>query len=913
MRRRQKIWFTRACVCVVALALVPSLSADDDKPFLRLETGGHEAPITGIDVDAAGLHLVTGSEDKTVRVWSLQGDKLERVLRLPMSAGSAGQIDTVAISQNGETIAAAGWTGYERQEQHNIYLFERQTGRLLRRILGSRREITSLVFSRDGARLAMTDLKGIRVFRVSDGQELWQDSTYRPAGHHGVDFDADGQFATSGDDGQIRLYSPDLKILIQVKAPGGKAPEDIAFSPDGGRIAVGYQTVSEPAPRVDILSGKDLRLLYSANTRRAGGSLVTVAWSTDGTVLYAAGSFPTTSIRRWAEAGRGSWQDLKGTELVTAIRPLPDGRLAVAASREPAWGLVDAKGTLLLKQRPGLAEFDRLGEGFRVGPDGKTILFAYESGGKRPALFKLPGRRLIFNPAPDASLQRRIAPPSLKVQSLTAEGHWEVQVTADGRLAVAPFGDGTIRWYRYNDGKELLAFFPHADGQRWVLWTPSGYYDTSAGGEDLIGWYVNHGPDHEADFLPVRDPYHHPEVIDLVLDTLDETEALRRAGVTLPSTLTVASAPSPPPIASRSLPVVTVLEPASGAAITTSPVKLRLNIHSPSGARVTAVLARIDGLPIVSRGGEGEVVFQPEAPTPSQNFYQDLEIPVPPKDCVVEILAEADGATSEPARLQLHWASSPPKHQRRLFVLAVGISKYKNPAFKLDYADQDATDVAAAWKRLGDGSYDNVETHVLVNDQATHNTILEVLEELKGKTTSDDVTVVFLAGHGINDSGYYFLPYDADLQRQYNTLLPGSFLQNSLLNLKGRVVLFLDTCRAGSLQGTGDELRRRVDASNFLNDLIYNGSAGVVVFSAASGQQLSIESTEWKHGAFTKVLLEGLAGAADLTKDGTITPSELGAYLQENVEKLTHGAQTPVANKSSNVPDFVLARVPSGK
>ena len=62
---------------------------------------------------------------------------------------------------------------------------------------------------------------------------------------------------------------------------------------------------------------------------------------------------------------------------------------------------------------------------------------------------------------------------------------------ADGdRLAVAAYADGTIRWHRADNGKELLAFFPHADRKRWVLWTPEGYYDASPGAEDLIGWHL---------------------------------------------------------------------------------------------------------------------------------------------------------------------------------------------------------------------------------------------------------------------------------------------------------------------------------------------------------------------------------------------------------------------------------------
>ena len=76
-----------------------------------------------------------------------------------------------------------------------------------------------------------------------------------------------------------------------------------------------------------------------------------------------------------------------------------------------------------------------------------------------------------------------------------------VNISADGRLAVAGLSDGTIRWYRMKDGRELLAFLPRGDGKRWVLWTPSGYYDASEGGDELIGWHVNNGLDREATLL----------------------------------------------------------------------------------------------------------------------------------------------------------------------------------------------------------------------------------------------------------------------------------------------------------------------------------------------------------------------------------------------------------------------------
>ena len=58
---------------------------------------------------------------------------------------------------------------------------------------------------------------------------------------------------------------------------------------------------------------------------------------------------------------------------------------------------------------------------------------------------------------------------------------WAVNITGDGRLVVAAYGDGTIRWHRMTDGVELLAFMPLADRTNWVAWTPEGFYAATAG------------------------------------------------------------------------------------------------------------------------------------------------------------------------------------------------------------------------------------------------------------------------------------------------------------------------------------------------------------------------------------------------------------------------------------------------
>lgn len=65
----------------------------------------------------------------------------------------------------------------------------------------------------------------------------------------------------------------------------------------------------------------------------------------------------------------------------------------------------------------------------------------------------------------------------------------------------------------------------------------------------------------------------------------------------------------------------------------------------------------------------------------------------------------------------------------------------------------------------------------------------------------------------------------------------------------------------------------------------------------------------WQNGAFTKALIEGLSGKADLSGDGVITISELEYWLGERVKQLTDGRQHPTTAKPSTIQDFPIATV----
>src|SRR5258706_9685742 len=104
-------------------------------PFLRVDPGVHYAAITSTATDAQNSYVVTASLDKTIRVWSLPDGRLLKTLRGPIRFGYGGSFYAVAISPDGNTIAAAGRLP-SFGEGESVYLFDRVSGAIRQRISG---------------------------------------------------------------------------------------------------------------------------------------------------------------------------------------------------------------------------------------------------------------------------------------------------------------------------------------------------------------------------------------------------------------------------------------------------------------------------------------------------------------------------------------------------------------------------------------------------------------------------------------------------------------------------------------------------------------------------------------------------------------------------------------------------------
>ena len=192
-----------------------------ERPVLIVDPGMHTARSDAAAVDASGQFLATGSEDKTVRIWSVSDGKLLRTIRMPAGPGGAGQIFAVAISPDGSIIAAAGWG--EGLGIISAYLFDRNTGKMIRRIGGLPGSAHMLAFSADGRYLAAGLDRNLIVFdRDKNWSEVFRDHYGDQS--YGVAFAADGRLAASSWDGKVRLYDPGFKLIATQEILSGNQP-----------------------------------------------------------------------------------------------------------------------------------------------------------------------------------------------------------------------------------------------------------------------------------------------------------------------------------------------------------------------------------------------------------------------------------------------------------------------------------------------------------------------------------------------------------------------------------------------------------------------------------------------------------------------------------------------------------------
>ena len=136
---------------------MPSL-AQTREPILRLEVGTHNAGIYSMAADPSNRILVTGSEDKTARLWDGAG-KLIAVLR-----GHERRVGAALFSRDGKQI-------FTQSEDGTVRLWDGE-GRVKVVLRGHQDGVRFASFSPDGSRILTVSKAGVARLWLTRTEEL---------------------------------------------------------------------------------------------------------------------------------------------------------------------------------------------------------------------------------------------------------------------------------------------------------------------------------------------------------------------------------------------------------------------------------------------------------------------------------------------------------------------------------------------------------------------------------------------------------------------------------------------------------------------------------------------------------------------------------------------------------------------
>jgi WD40 repeat protein len=816
---------------------------------------GHEGPVLSTAFSADGARVFTGSEDETLRTWNANdgvriGTMTEhRSQTLPKPGEQKrwrGHVTALAVSPAGDVIASGS-------EDGRILLSDAATGMFLRQLafpggaLG-RSVVDGASFSPDGRWLNTTSImEGCLIFETATGAELFEGKLHpsglgwlsgatheRCYGH--AAFTPDGKFIATSFNNKLLIV--DAATSKAVKTLGGASETIYAagFSPDSRTIAWGFDTAKDSKTPATLTGS--FRLPFD------GAPLA-------GVEPVDAGA-PDNFVRGSSSNGGKSLKYQPAGPYASNIR-------VVEIAEDGHW--------TSQFERSNPTSYDPLvftPDGAEVlSIDGSTTIEAHDLHGRETGSFTGHEGQI-----------RALAP------------------SPDGRYLLSGGSDKTLRLWNLKTRELIVTLYPGKDGE-WAMWTPEGYYASSPGGDSVIGWQINRGPESEPGYVTsgqIRKHLNRPDIVARAIELASPAKAIAEAnGATFKIEELMA----------KPVPKIRILSPLPGARVSGGKVELEIELE-PVPDPVRRLHIQVNGVQIAE-----------ELPTEGQGFApgtHKVKLPLARGRNAIHIAA-INNTGETPANLVLNHDGEGLLDKRgTLYVVAIGVDKYPNfPNGDLSYSGADATAFADAMVEKAGPLHQAIVKRVLVNGGAPETAPTKAnIEDALGvlaSATENDTVMVFVAGHGMNDGpSYRFLPTDAAAagggRLVPSSVVPWYAFQEAIETAKGRRILFLDTCHS----------------ANAYNPVLSNQAyhANILVYAASRWDQTAQERDNLGsgHGLFTYSVIEGVRGGAR-NPEGEVRTDGLHAFVAQRVAKLAEEqgkVQTPQFFQGRDAQDYVLSR-----
>ncbi len=896
--------------------------------YVRINSTMHTGTIGKIGTDRDGRYILTCSVDKTAKLWDALSGALCKTFYVPSGTNQEGDLYACALSPDAGTVAVGGWTGWMESQECSVYLFNARSGELTGRISGLPFPIADLAFSPDGVFLAVAFFRqfGVRIYRMPS-LRLERTLTGFGATCSRCVFNGNGQLAVASADGAVRVYEETFDTFHEIISAHGLLPYSLAFSPNGQRLAVGYENSAAVTVFANSSLSKSVYIRDEEDAVSSTRRMSLVGWSASSNDLYVVvtGESQKGIFRKYAGAGLVFENEREfESGLVLDVKILPDNAVAFCTVT-PQLGEISMTRGIVFFHESDLVDLSCIRQGFltvsadagEIGcyiPNGRSFVFSMTNRNVRPgdsALsrcdkssgFHFISRRNaskiqnVLQPSEYASCaaadsldNNLLVGTNWNVYDLDSSGNivWKksvpgpvyaIAVAQSASMLVAALGNGTFRWYRLNSGEEILSVAISRDQNRWAAWTQTGKWDASIQGSGLLCNCINRGTVRAAQCKALvrtqRDGYDPRAIAELF--NSDDSLTLNK-----PSTV--------------------ILQPVNGFVTSDSIITVTVETTTPKNAAINRITLTVNGIQQQVNVRGLSIIQNADIIT------SNVPIRLQKGADTVSVSACNKWGCSDPATVII-WRS--PKYaakklclsSKKLFVLSVGISRYSGSTPSLEFADKDARDFASVWMRQTPCPYSQVILRVLTNESAFKNAILVTLDALVSQTSKNDVLMLFWAGHSFQPfAGKFSLQaYDGPqkesaMSADYGNLISEKELFGPLLSARSRVVCFFDVCNNGA-GPVFDQIVSRKKQGN------------IIILQASAPFQNASEGPLWGNGVFSKALLEGMRGNADYSHNGIVTVSMISLYVSQRVLELTNGLQRPVVTMPASFADFPIAAI----
>lgn len=833
-----------------------------------LEVG---TPISNLCFNRMTQDLAVASESKDILIYALSGlRKGEKQFTPKMLHKHKGILNELAYSPDGAFLVSSSFD--------NELILWNAEGAVVKDIDKLKHPITALAFSFDGKILAALDETGKGMtYTVPAGTKLTEFT-----GHDNTVFSA--------------VFSPSTTGNYMIASGGGNNNEIILWNPINGLTI--RKIIGKGSPINQLAFGEGYELFIAREMSNINKPIFKSSFDFSSFVVNrnptrtpAVPPLPKDIIQTGINSialpkGKVIQTDENVDGRILDFRALPDGSLAVAS--DYSLKLFDKNG-YLSKEFIGHSGAVRT---VSVSEDGKYLA----SGGEDQSviLWRLsetgsaPSMRSIFD-TPEWSDYFS----SLPVDSLTKE------TTKKAWLDVIAFlKDNKQKTYKEIDAKfktlgEVLipyATFFLTEDNEWVCWTPRGYFSCSSAGAKYFGWHTNRGIEKLADFYDADQYfeilYRPKEMAKSFIDGKRVEDILRESGERI-FDLGRLDRPSVAFFENyASIDTTDLIHYVNGELVTqaqTMPVNIE--IYDGGGGVKELNIYHNDKLIIrdttIVTKGEGDKVMRSYVLEMSNNENQ-FKVKVLNH---YKVESRADVFTLQ-YKGEIIATSS-------LYILSVGINKYQNSNYDLNYAQADAQAFTEKMVEQNKGIFKMIHKKEIYDEEATRGNILKGFKNIIAKAKAEDVFVFYYAGHGTIDedkgNSFYIVPTDVtkiygDPEQLARKCISDEELKNNLTLVKAqKQIVLMDACHSGAAVAN---MKVRGGASDEKAIITLARSSGVVILASSGTQQFATEFEILKHGTFTYALLEALDGKAD-RGDGQVTINEIKLYMDDRVPELT--------------------------